>query len=84
MLNRIITTIHQKQTKTRDMEIQTEFLQHKITIEFLPHCSDMPYRVFISEDPIGFDGGDVNLYAYVGNVLKAEGKQLKEIINTYF
>jgi len=22
---------------------------------------------FISEDPIGFDGGDVNLYAYVGN-----------------
>jgi len=22
---------------------------------------------FISEDPIGFEGGDVNLYAYVGN-----------------
>jgi RHS repeat-associated protein len=22
---------------------------------------------FISEDPIGFDGGDVNLYAYVLN-----------------
>jgi uncharacterized protein RhaS with RHS repeats len=22
---------------------------------------------FISEDPIGFDGGDVNLYGYVGN-----------------
>jgi RHS repeat-associated protein len=22
---------------------------------------------FISEDPIGFDGGDINLYAYVGN-----------------
>ncbi len=22
---------------------------------------------FISEDPLGFDGGDVNLYAYVGN-----------------
>jgi uncharacterized protein RhaS with RHS repeats len=22
---------------------------------------------FISEDPIGFDGGDVNLYAYAGN-----------------
>jgi RHS repeat-associated protein len=22
---------------------------------------------FISEDPVGFDGGDVNLYAYVGN-----------------
>ena len=22
---------------------------------------------FISEDPIGFDGGDVNLYAYVAN-----------------
>ena len=24
-------------------------------------------RVFIQKDPIGFDGGDVNLYAYVGN-----------------
>ena len=22
---------------------------------------------FISEDPLGFDGGDLNLYAYVGN-----------------
>jgi len=22
---------------------------------------------FISEDPLGFDGGDVNLYVYVGN-----------------
>jgi len=22
---------------------------------------------FISEDPIGFQGGDLNLYAYIGN-----------------
>lgn len=26
----------------------------------------MPYRIIISEDPIGFEGGDVNLYNYVG------------------
>jgi RHS repeat-associated protein len=28
---------------------------------------DPEVRRFISEDPIGFDGGDLNLYAYVGN-----------------
>ena len=28
---------------------------------------DPAVRRFISEDPIGFDGGDLNLYAYVGN-----------------
>ena len=32
------------------------------------HCwNDSPYRVFISKDPIGFDGGDTNLYTYVWN-----------------
>lgn len=25
------------------------------------------FQRFISEDPLGFAGGDVNLYAYVGN-----------------
>jgi len=25
---------------------------------------DMPYRVIVSEDPQGFNGGDVNLYEY--------------------
>jgi len=66
-MNEVVVTILQKPTKTRDMQNQTEFLQPKVSIEFLPHRSDMPYRVFISEDPIGFDGGDVNLYAYVAN-----------------
>lgn len=33
---------------------------------FAPVGLDMPYRVFISEDPIGLVGG-INLYAYVGN-----------------
>jgi RHS repeat-associated protein len=28
---------------------------------------DPAVRRFISEDPIGFEGGDLNLYAYVGN-----------------
>ncbi|MFZ5392262.1 MAG: RHS repeat-associated core domain-containing protein, partial [Patescibacteria group bacterium] len=28
---------------------------------------DPEVRRFISEDPIGFNGGDLNLYAYVGN-----------------
>ncbi|MBI4791547.1 MAG: RHS repeat-associated core domain-containing protein [Deltaproteobacteria bacterium] len=28
---------------------------------------DPQVRRFISEDPLGFDGGDLNLYAYVGN-----------------
>lgn len=28
---------------------------------------DEPYRVIISEDPIRFEGGDVNFYAYVKN-----------------
>ena len=33
----------------------------------MPIGLDRPYRVFISEDPIGFYGGDVNFYAYVHN-----------------
>jgi len=28
---------------------------------------DPQVKRFISEDPLGFDGGDLNLYAYVGN-----------------
>ena len=28
---------------------------------------DPAVKRFISEDPLGFDGGDLNLYAYVGN-----------------
>jgi uncharacterized protein RhaS with RHS repeats len=34
---------------------------------FMPIGLDMPNRVFISEDPIGFNSGDVNFYSYVGN-----------------
>jgi len=36
-------------------------------IGFAPIGLDEPYRVIISEDPIGMTGGDINLYAYVGN-----------------
>ncbi len=49
------------------MTIYTETLQAREAIGFLPIGLDEPYRVFISEDPKGFDGGDVNLMAYVGN-----------------
>jgi uncharacterized protein RhaS with RHS repeats len=34
---------------------------------FAPIGQDMPYWVIISEDPIGFAGGTVNLYEYVRN-----------------
>jgi hypothetical protein len=34
---------------------------------FAPIGLDMPYRVFISEDPIGLAGGDVNFFAYAWN-----------------
>lgn len=34
---------------------------------FAPIGWDEPYRVIISEDPIGLAGGDVNFYVYVGN-----------------
>ena len=34
---------------------------------FAPIGQDMPYRVYISEDPIGFEGGTVNLYEYAEN-----------------
>jgi hypothetical protein len=33
----------------------------------MPIGLDEPYRVFISEDPIGFEGGDTNLFAYALN-----------------
>jgi hypothetical protein len=36
-------------------------------IGFAPIGLDEPYRVIISEDPIGFNGGTVNLYEYAGN-----------------
>ena len=35
-------------------------------IGFAPIGLDMPYRVYVSEDPSGFGGGDVNLYLYAG------------------
>jgi hypothetical protein len=36
-------------------------------IGFAPVGWDEPYWVFISEDPIGFWGGSINLYSYVNN-----------------
>jgi hypothetical protein len=36
-------------------------------IGFAPVGLDGSYRVFISEDPVGFNGGSINLYEYVGN-----------------
>jgi len=33
-------------------------------IGFAPIGLDMPYRVYVSEDPQGVNGGDVNLYLY--------------------
>ncbi|MBI5196249.1 MAG: hypothetical protein HZA10_07995 [Nitrospirae bacterium] len=56
-----------KVLKRGDMTIYTETFQTRIDTDFAPIGLDEPYRVFISEDPIGFDGGDVNLMAYVGN-----------------
>ncbi len=47
--------------------IQQHRLQLRVNTDFAPYGLDEPYRVFISEDPIGFEGGDVNLMAYVGN-----------------
>jgi len=38
--------------KTRDMEIQTEFLQINVTIEHLPYGSDMPYRIVVGNNPV--------------------------------
>ncbi|MBI5196251.1 MAG: hypothetical protein HZA10_08005 [Nitrospirae bacterium] len=56
-----------KVLKRGDMTIYAETLQAREDIGFAPYGLDEPYRVFISEDPIGFEGGDVNLMAYVGN-----------------
>jgi RHS repeat-associated protein len=50
--------------------IQQHRLQLHTDIGFAPIGLDEPYRVFISEDPIGFEGGDTNLMAYVDSVGK--------------
>ncbi len=34
------------------MTNQAEFLQHNITIEFLPYGSDMPYRIIVGNNPV--------------------------------
>jgi hypothetical protein len=34
---------------------------------FAPIGLDEPYRVFMTRDPLGFAGGDVNLYRMTGN-----------------
>jgi uncharacterized protein RhaS with RHS repeats len=47
--------------------IQQHRFQLRINTDFAPYGLDEPYRVFISEDPIGFGGGSVNLYTYVRN-----------------
>jgi hypothetical protein len=49
------------------MTIYTETFQLRTDTDFAPYGLDEPYRVFISEDPIGFEGGDTNLMVYVGN-----------------
>jgi RHS repeat-associated protein len=40
---------------------------------------------FVSEDPLGFDGGDVNLYVYVGNnpILLFDPWGLREAMSSY-
>jgi len=52
-----------KVLKRGDMTIYTETFQLRIDTDFAPYGLDEPYRVFISEDPIGLAGG-INLYAY--------------------
>ncbi len=56
----------------REAEISTALLeaQRPVTpnvIGFATNGRDAYNRVLISEDPIGFEGGDVNLFRYVGN-----------------
>ncbi len=55
----------------KEAEIVTAVLEeHRpktcIDTDFMPIGLDEPYRVIISEDPIGFEGG-INFYVYVGN-----------------
>jgi hypothetical protein len=49
-------------------------LEIRRVIGFASVGLDEPYRVYISEDPICLEGGDVNFYAYVDSV----GKPLTE------
>jgi hypothetical protein len=45
-----------KVLKRGDMTIYTETFQLRMNTDFAPYGLDEPYRVFISEDPIGFAG----------------------------
>jgi hypothetical protein len=56
-----------KVLKRGDMTIYTETFQAREDIGFAPIGLDEPYRVFISEGPIGFEGGSPNLFAYASN-----------------
>lgn len=38
-----------------------------LLIVFMLSCSSIASARFMEADPIGFEGGDVNLYTYVGN-----------------
>ena len=49
------------------MEIQTEFLQHSITIEYLPYGSDIPYRIIVGNNPVGWIDPLGLIWVTVGN-----------------
>jgi hypothetical protein len=70
--------VHLRLSK-KEAKIATAFLEayrpeSREDIGFAPVGLDEPYRVIISEDPIGLNGGDINYYAYTDSV----GKPLNE------
>ncbi len=53
------------------MQYQSECIQQDVTIEFLPHGSDMPYRIVTINNPIKYIDPTGHCFSAAGNAANA-------------